>query len=147
MGIDHKKTHTATSASFCVRSLVGALIVCGGLLGVGAMAHADSGDRDGPQRRDDPRGAQMHQQGAAHSDQRAADPRASDQSRSADAARQVDPRSYEARAEEQRRAMQEATRNAELNRRVGRLTPDERRDLRRQINEVGQDIYANPPRR
>jgi hypothetical protein len=43
--------------------------------------------------------------------------------------------------------MQEAGRNAEMSRRVGRLTPDERRDLRRQINEVGQDIYANPPRR
>nr|WP_229256069.1 hypothetical protein [Duganella fentianensis] len=61
--------------------------------------------------------------------------------------RQIDPRSYEARAEEQRRAMQEAGRNAEMNRRAGRLTPDERRDLRRQINEAGQDIYANPPRR
>jgi uncharacterized membrane protein YebE (DUF533 family) len=31
-------------------------------------------------------------------------------------------------------------------RRNGRLTPEERRDLRRQINEAGQDIYANNPR-
>ncbi|MFC3378054.1 hypothetical protein ACFOLJ_19655 [Rugamonas sp. CCM 8940] len=61
--------------------------------------------------------------------------------------RQLDPRTYEARAEEQRRAMQDASHNAEVNRRVGRLTPDERRDLRRQINEAGQDIYATPPRR
>ncbi|HWW69290.1 MAG TPA: hypothetical protein VN089_05080, partial [Duganella sp.] len=68
--------------------------------------------------------------------------------RQADQQRQLDQRnSYEVRAEEHRRAMQEASRNAELSRRVGRLTPDERRDLRRQINEVGQDIYANPPRR
>jgi hypothetical protein len=65
--------------------------------------------------------------------QRAADPR------------QIDPRSYEGRAEEQRRAMEAASRNAEMGRRTGRLTPDERRDLRRQINEVGQDLYANPP--
>lgn len=27
-----------------------------------------------------------------------------------------------------------------------RLTPDERRDLRRQINQAGQDIYTNSPK-
>jgi hypothetical protein len=32
-------------------------------------------------------------------------------------------------------------------RRGGRLTPDERRDLRRQINEAGMDIYPNAQRR
>lgn len=48
------------------------------------------------------------------------------------------------RADEQRRAMQE---RADASRRNGRLTPDERRDLRRQINEAGQDIYSTPPRR
>lgn len=48
------------------------------------------------------------------------------------------------RADEQRRAMQE---RADATRRNGRLTPDERRDLRRQINEAGQDIYSTPPRR
>lgn len=31
--------------------------------------------------------------------------------------------------------------------RRGRLTPDERRDLRRQINEAGMDIYPNAQRR
>ncbi|WP_371869688.1 hypothetical protein [Duganella flavida] len=97
-----------------------------------ALAHADGGD--GP-RREAPQ--QNQQQQGARSEQR---PAANDN-------RQMDPRSYEARAEEQRRAMQEASRNAEMNRRVGRMTPDERRDLRRQINEVGQDLYANPPRR
>ncbi|WP_229255428.1 hypothetical protein [Duganella phyllosphaerae] len=61
--------------------------------------------------------------------------------------RQLDPRSYESRAEEQRRAMQENNRNAEMNRRVGRMTADERRDLRRQINEAGAEVYALPPRR
>jgi hypothetical protein len=29
----------------------------------------------------------------------------------------------------------------------GRMTPDERRDLRRQINEAGMDLYTRPPRR
>lgn len=113
---------------------MGSLLVCGGLMGA-AHAYAEPGD--GP-RRDDNR-PQAVQQNAP---QRQAEPRQVEQQR------QIDQRnSYEVRAEEHRRAMQEASRNAEINRRVGRLTPDERRDLRRQINEVGQDIYANPPRR
>ena len=114
---------------------MGSLLVCCGLMGAGAgYAHAEPGDAP---RRDDNRPQAVQQTGA----QRQAEPRQADP-------RQVDPRSsFEARAEEQRRAMQEARSHAEITRRVGRLTPDERRDLRRQINEVGQDIYANPPRR
>jgi hypothetical protein len=39
-------------------------------------------------------------------------------------------------------------RNAENARRSsGRMTPDERRDLRRQINEAGMDLYPANPRR
>ncbi|WP_245714262.1 hypothetical protein [Janthinobacterium psychrotolerans] len=56
---------------------------------------------------------------------------------------QRDARSFDTRVEEQRRASE----GADAARRTGRMTPDERRDLRRQINEVGQDIYSNPPRR
>ena len=56
---------------------------------------------------------------------------------------QRDARSFDTRVEEQRRANE----GADASRRTGRMTPDERRDLRRQINEVGQDIYSNPPRR
>jgi hypothetical protein len=122
MRIDHKKNHAAASASFCVRYSMVALAVGAGLLSGAALAEGGS-DQQG---RDAPR------------DQR---------SQPAREARQIDPRNYEARAEEQRRALQDASHNAEINRRVGRLTPDERRDLRRQINEVGQDIYATPPRR
>lgn len=129
MSIDHKKLHAAASATFCVRSLVASVLLCGGLLGA-AMAHADD-----PQRRDQP---QQQQQGGQRDRQDA---------RPQDPVRQAQDRNYEARAEEQRRAMQDASRNAEMNRRVGRMTPDERRDLRRQINEVGQDIYSTPPRR
>ena len=144
MFIDHKKIHAAASASFCVRFSMGSILLCCGLLGA-IHAHADP--VDGP-RRDDNRPQQSQQNGQQRQgDGRQGDPRQGD-SRQADQQRQNDQRnSYEARAEEQRRAMQEASRNAEMNRRVGRLTPDERRDLRRQINEVGQDIYANPPRR
>ncbi|KAB8045360.1 hypothetical protein [Janthinobacterium aquaticum] len=55
---------------------------------------------------------------------------------------QRDARSFDTRADDQRRGNDGAE-----SRRTGRMTPDERRDLRRQINEAGQDIYSNPPRR
>jgi hypothetical protein len=61
-----------------------------------------------------------------------------------------DPR-YDARAiEEQRRLQQQyqqqqQDQQRDARRNSGRLTPDERRDLRRQINEAGMDLY--PPRR
>lgn len=66
-------------------------------------------------------------------------------------ARQFDTRQFDARAEEQRRQMQmqqeQNSRNAENPRRGGHLTPDERRDLRRQINEAGMDLYPHARRR
>jgi hypothetical protein len=55
--------------------------------------------------------------------------------------RQSDPRQYDVRAEEQRRQEQGGAR------RGTRLTPDERRELRRQINEAGIDLYPSAPRR
>ncbi|MFC5479264.1 hypothetical protein [Massilia suwonensis] len=59
------------------------------------------------------------------------------------------------REQQQQRAFDEQRRQAaqmqnDPNRegsRRGRLTPDERRDLRRQINEAGMDIYPNAQRR
>ena len=49
--------------------------------------------------------------------------------------------------EQRRQAVQmQGEGNREGGRR-GRLTPDERRDLRRQINEAGADIYPNAQRR
>ncbi|OYO32354.1 hypothetical protein CD932_01815 [Janthinobacterium sp. PC23-8] len=56
---------------------------------------------------------------------------------------QREARSFDTRVEEQRRAGE----GSDAARRTGRMTADERRDLRRQINEAGQDIYSNPPRR
>ncbi len=92
--------------------------------------HAAAGPNDGPPRRDD-RGQQQQQQDR---DSRWGDAR--------------DSRSFEARAEEQRRLMQENASNAEMTRRMNRMTADERRDLRRQINEAGQEVYMmTPPRR
>ena len=68
--------------------------------------------------------------------------------------RQFDPRDFDARVDPrgeqvQDRRDQRAARRADSGRRASsaRLTPDEKRDLRRQINEAGMDIYPNTPRR
>ena len=110
------------------RTWAGALALALG--GLCAVSTALAGPNDGPPRRDD-RGQQPQRRDFRDS-------------RWGDAA---DTRAFEARAEEQRRIMQENANNAEMTRRMSRMTPDERRDLRRQINEAGQDIYANTPRR
>jgi len=67
-----------------------------------------------------------------------------------------DPR-YDVRAYEEQRRMQQQyqqqqqqqqqqdQREARRNGGSGRMTPDERREMRRQINEAGMDLY--PPRR
>ena len=53
--------------------------------------------------------------------------------------------------EERRQAVQmqqyEGGGGRESGRRGGRLTPDEKRELRRQVNEAGMDIYPNRGRR
>lgn len=70
--------------------------------------------------------------------------------------RQPDPRSFEGRAENQRSAYNvreqeqgQTQTQADSGRRAnnGRMTADQRRDLRRQINEAGKDLYDRPPRR
>jgi len=62
---------------------------------------------------------------------------------------QMQMRDQQRAYEEQRRAVQvqQSDANRDSGRRGGRLTPDERRDLRRQINEAGADIYPNAQRR
>jgi len=137
---NHLQLHHADDhAVLRVRLAVGSLAVCCSLLGAG-LARADEGERGGHHEAP----VREVQRDAARAD--AQRNQAQPQPRPADAQRQIDPRSFEARTEEQRRAMQEAAHNTEMSRRAGRLTPDERRDLRRQINEVGQDLYALPPR-
>jgi len=62
--------------------------------------------------------------------------------------RRADSPDIAARSQERRELQQiEQNRDAEAFRRNGRMTPDERRDLRRQINEAGNDIYPNRRRR
>jgi len=117
-----------------VHGLRQVLLCC--LLGVASaasvpFAHAGPGDKERDER--DSRAAQIQRDRQQ-------------------AQRQYDTRGFEARADEQRRQVQaqqeqNAHNNAEANRRSGRMTPDERRDLRRQINEAGADLYPKTPRR
>lgn len=126
MFIDHKKKSAAASASFCVRFSVAAALSCAALGAAWAQERRESQQQVQQVQRFEQRDQQREQR---------VDPR------------QFEARNYELRADEQRRAMQEASRNAEMSRRVGRMTPDERRDLRRQINEASQDLYSVPPKR
>jgi hypothetical protein len=102
------------------RVTVGALVLSSTLLAAAAPAQAfGPGDREPPRREERDNRSERD--------------------------RERDNRAFE-RAEERRRIMQESG-NADMSRRVDRMTPDERRDLRRQINEAGQEIYVRPQRR
>jgi hypothetical protein len=123
------KLNAAPRASKPVRVSVGALAVGAlvvAVLGAAAPAHAFGPE---PQRKDE------------------RDSRDSRDARQPPPRQERDTRSFDIRAEEHRRILQDSTNNAEMSRRVGRMTPDERRDLRRQINEAGQEVYAIPPKR
>lgn len=132
MIIAHIKTKAVGDAPSCGTSLVGRIVLCCVLAGAGlSVAHAGPGDKER-----DERAAQFQRERAQ---QRPADQR------------QFDSRAFEQRAEEQRRQLQaQQDQNAQNNadaRRGQRMTPDERRDLRRQINEAGVELYQKNPRR
>lgn len=145
MIIERHKMAAAASAKFCrrsslVRALAACLVCCAAVPAVAAAGDKErDGPRNGPQER---REAQARQ--APPVQPRQAEPLRNDM-------RQFDQRAFEARAEEHRRMLQmqqeQNVNNADASRRGGRLTADERRDLRRQINEAGNDLYANPKRR
>ncbi|MGZ8289983.1 MAG: hypothetical protein ACXW2U_07770 [Telluria sp.] len=133
----HNKIDAASSAQFFGRfSFVRRFLMGCALVGaVASVAHAGPGDRD-DQRAQRPE----HQMPSPQERQ--------DRQRQFDT-RQFDSRSFEARAEEQRRNLQiqqEQNRSSNSDTRRGRLTADERRDLRRQINEAGIDLYPNAQR-
>ncbi|RZA33629.1 MAG: hypothetical protein EOP92_19885 [Lysobacteraceae bacterium] len=112
-------------ARFVRHGVVACMLAC---TAVGAMAAGQ--DRS-------PRREEMQQQNMRDRyDARAQDPR-------------YDQRAYDMREEarrEQERAMREQAMREEGGRR-GRMTPDERSDLRRQINEANRDLYPNARRR
>ncbi|MGK5014417.1 hypothetical protein [Janthinobacterium sp. 75] len=129
MNIFTKKIHAAPSAAIAARTTVlSAFAVCSVLVTSLALAQ----NQPPPRREDQPQVQAQRYEQVQRSN-----------SNDTRLREQRDARSFDTRAEEQRRASE----GAEASRRTGRMTPDERRDLRRQINEVGQDIYSNPPRR
>ena len=138
----HTGIDAATGEQFCgyvlVRRLAATSLV---LMAAMSAAHAGPGDKE--RERDAQRASVRAERIAtprAQQDQRAIDERNTRQFEAA--------RSFDTRLEDQRRLQQEqSAQNADSFRRSGRLTPDERRDLRRQINEAGADIYQNKQRR
>ncbi len=159
MNIDHTKIDAAASARLSGRSnAVRRFVLAGAFALVGMpLAHAGGpGNGPGDKERDAPRvivqeraaaRAERQQapvQQAARQEARVAEPRQAEP-------RQAEARSFEARSSDEQRRLQQVQQEqgnrAEAFRRSGRLTPDERRDLRRQINEAGLDIYPNTPRR
>ena len=138
MNIAHTSNRAGTGAGLRGSALVRRFALCcvlaAGLSTAGMTAvQAGPGDKDR-----DERAAQIQRDRYQAQRQNDRDPR--------------DNRAFEQRQEEQRRQLQaqqdqNAQDNAERNRRSGRMTPDERRDLRRQINEAGADLYPKTPRR
>jgi hypothetical protein len=136
-----EKLNAAPRASTLLRVCVGSLAVCCSMLAVAPALAGGPGDRDqGPQRREERDNRQDRQDRQDRDNrQQQAQPQPQPQQR-------PDPRSFESRAEEHRRMQQDSIGNADTSRRVDRMTADERRDLRRQINEAGQEVYSRPPR-
>jgi len=119
--------HAAKKAGRLARR---AVLACALVLGAGGAFAQQNGDR-----RDD-RGdrGDLQSQSQSQFSRFRLPPRDRDQ--------RDDMRTYE----EPRRAQQGAQRDQQHDsRRSSRMTPDERRDLRRQINEAGMDLY--PQRR
>jgi hypothetical protein len=137
----HNKIDAAASAQFFGRYSFVRQLVAGVLLVGAAISAAHAGPNDGD--------AQRAMQ-AQRSERPLPPPDRQERVRQFDQ-RQFDARTFEARQEEQRRQLQmqqeQSQQNAESSRRGGRLTPDERRELRRQINEAGMDLYPRSPRR
>jgi len=135
--------HAGTKAGRFARSALRSVLACALVLGASGAAFAQQyGDRQYGDRRDDSSMQQPMQSGRGDRGGRLQLPP------------ERDPR-YDVRAyEEQRRLQQQQQQQQyqqmqqdqrDARRGSGRMTPDERRDLRRQINEAGMDLY--PPRR
>jgi hypothetical protein len=137
----HTPTYAATGAparSALVRlarqGLVACALVCAGL-GAAQAQHGRGQYRDDGQVQQDGRGERFPQT-----------PREAEGARE----QRFDPRSFDTREfddvrrRNQQMQQEQNARNAEAQRR-SRMTPDERRDLRRQINEAGMDLYPSKP--
>ncbi len=137
MKIAHKVSKAVASVqgrkSILVRRVLAAALI--GSAAVSA-AYANPGQQ---------RGQQQQRPSYGQEYQRPAQRPQYDQRDQRDQQRQFDERAFEARAEAQRREIDQQQQYE--SRRNGRMSADERRDLRRQINEAGADIYPNERRR
>ena len=126
MNIAHTNTKSAQGVPFRGAVLVRRLALCCLMACAGMSTAQAAGYGDQRQQRSEPGDRRDRGQQAQRDHQREDDAR-----------------------EEQRRQQQaqQDRQDQQNDRRGGRLTPDERRDLRRQINEAGSDIYRNAPRR
>ena len=115
----------ALQAGRIARLVRGGVAACALVLLAAGSAQAQRQDQ-GYERREDPR--MQDQRGYERAQEPARDNR-------------FDSREFDQRRQQMQQDQQ--MRNSDA-RRSGRLTPDERRDLRRQINEAGMDLY--PPR-
>ena len=136
MNIAHIESKAVPDGRKGVRSLVRRLAACC-LIGVAAMSVAQAGPRDRDRDRD--RDAQGQRDSyRSERNQRQPDERQYDERQ---------PRQYDTRADDRGRRQDQQNAQNDRSQRSGRLTPDERRDLRRQINEAGADIYPARTRR
>jgi hypothetical protein len=137
---------TARVGQSGARALLRALVV-GALLGATALSAAAAGvgerDRDQREAREQRDQRERPQPQATQQQQAPREMREMPPQREA---RQFDTRAYDMRLEEARRQQAQQQQDTGA-RRGGRLTPDERRELRRQINEAGTELYPNTPRR
>jgi Spy/CpxP family protein refolding chaperone len=118
------ETKAGPRARCLVRAALACALACMALGGGNAYAQHDRGDRGdqaGPPER--------------HGERFQLPPQDRDQ-------RQGDMRAYE---EQRRQQQMQQQMQQDQRRSSGRMTPDERRDLRRQINEANMDLY--PQRR
>jgi hypothetical protein len=125
-------TKAGQIARCALRSVLACALVIGG---TGAAFAQQYGDRQ-YERRDDP---SMQQASRGERGGRYLPPERDPR---------YDVRAYEEQRRQQQQQLQDQRQDARDSRRggaSGRMTPDERRDLRRQINEAGMDLY--PPRR
>jgi hypothetical protein len=151
MNIALTHTQAAASARFCGKSafvravVLGCAVACASAPVLAGTDRDGDGPRNPPQQQAQPANREQPHPQAQPRAERIAPPQQPQRAEQ----RQFDSHAADARAEEQRRqqAQQQAQQQEQGTRRGGRLTPDERRELRRQINEAGIDLYPNTPPR
>ena len=141
MNIALTHIHAAASARFCGKNAFVRAVVLGCAMACASVPALAEQDRD----RDGPRNPRQQQQQVQPANRDQPPPRAERAPAQPPQQQRADPRQYDSHAsDDQHRQAQQQDQGA---RRGGRLTPDERRELRRQINEAGVDLYPNTPRR